>query len=318
MNRLKGYRVWVMWVASLLVVAWFLRGDPDGGLQLAEQLRTLAGVLVAAPLVYLLRRAFAEQVRGRDLAEQIRNGNTAAGLAYLGLCLLTGLLFLAIAPRALASELPPGAVMHLPTLRAEIAARWQAMPIPSMLGALVEQESGWRERATLKTAREEGVGLGQFTRAYRADGSLRFDAHAEVVRSDPSLAGWTWADRYNPRMQLRAVVIKVRDCYRRVSRLVEDDYDTLAMCDSAYNGGEAGLYGERRLCAAAGGCNPGMWFGHVEQHSAKSRAKWQGYGKSAFEINRGHVRAVMIERRPKYARWFRQQTRVPLAYGTNS
>lgn len=297
---LKTVRFWVMWVAVLAVAAWYRADDPDGGLQVSEQLRTLVGVLVAAPVVYALRRAFAEAVRGKDLAEQIRGGNVAAGLAYLGLCLLTGLLFLAVAPRALSAPLPPGAVAHLPTLQAEITARWPMMPMPSVLGALVEQESGWRERATLKTSREEGVGLGQFTRAYTADGRLRFDALAEVSRLDPSLSAWSWADRYNPRLQLRAVVVNVRTCHARLSRLVRDDYNALAMCDAAYNGGEGGVRAERRLCARVAGCDPGVWFGNVEAHSTKSRARWHGYGASAFEINRGHVRNVMIVRRPKY------------------
>lgn len=296
----KSVRFWVLWVAVLVVGGWYLAGDPSGGLQVTEQLRTLVGVLVAAPVVYALRRAFAEAVRGKDLAEQIRCGNVAAGLAYLGLCLLTGLLFLAVAPRAFAAPMPPGAVTHLPTLQAEIAARWPGMGMPSMLGALVEQESGWRERATLKTSREEGVGLGQFTRAYTADGRLRFDALAEVSRLDPSLAAWTWANRYDPRLQLRAVVVKVRTCHARLARLVRDDYNALAMCDAAYNGGEGGVMSERRLCAQVAGCDPGRWFGHVEHYSTKSRAKWQGYGLSAYDINRTHVRNVMVVRRAKY------------------
>ena len=172
--------------------------------------------------------------------------------------------------------------------------------MPSMLAALVEQESGWRDHATLKTDREDGAGYGQFTRAYRADGATRFDALAEIAAQDPSLKGWTWADRYNPRMQLRAITVKVRDCQRRLARLVSTATDSLAMCDSAYNGGEGGLMAERRLCAAAAGCDPGVWFGHVETHSTKSRTKWKGYGASAFAINRTHVRNVMIVRRPKY------------------
>lgn len=296
----KTVRFWVMWVAVAAVGGWYLAGDPDGGRQVVEQLRTLVGVIVAAPVVYVLRRAFAEAVRGRSLSEQIHAGNIAAGLAYLGLCLLTGLLFLAVAPRALAGGLPGEAPAYLPVLQDEIGARWPGMPMPSMLGALVEQESGWRPRATLHTAREDGVGLGQFTRAYASDGRLRFDALAEVSALDPSLSGWSWADRYNPRLQLRAVVVKVRTCYARLARLVRDDYNALAMCDAAYNGGEGGVMAERRLCAQMAGCDPGRWFGHVEAHSTKSRARWNGYGASAFEINRTHVRNVMLVRRPKY------------------
>jgi len=188
-------------------------------------------------------------------------------------------------------------VTHLHTQQAEIAARWPGMGMTSMLGALVEQESGWRERATLKTSREEGVGLGQFPRACTADGRLRFDALAEVSRLNPSLAAWTLANRHDLRLQLRAVLVKVRACHVRP---VRDDYNALAMCDAARHGGEGGVMAERRLCAQVPGCDPGRWFGHVEHHSTKSRTKWQGYGLSAYDINRTHVRNVMVVRRAKY------------------
>ena len=50
---------------------------------------------------------------------------------------------------------------------------------------------------------------------------------------------------------------------------------------------------------------PSPVFGHVEHHSSKSRVKWQGYGDSAFDINRAHVRAtVPLEpRRWRYVQW---------------
>lgn len=299
---LSTYRFWVMWVISLAVMGWFLWDDPNGGNQLLEQMKAPIGLLAVAPLVYILRRAFAEAVRGKDLAEQIRAGNIAAGIAYTGLCILTGLLFLAFAPRALASELPPGAIKHLPVLQDEISARWSSIPMRSVLGAQVEQESGWRERATLKTEREEGVGLGQFTRAYRADGSMRFDAMSDIIAQDRSLAGWSWADRYNPRMQLRAVVVKNRNTFAHIRRLVPDDANAMAMMDAAYNCGEGCVYARRRLCAKIAGCDPGRWFGHAELYSAQSKVKWKGYGQSAHDITNTHVRNVMVVRRPKYIR----------------
>ena len=296
---MKSIRFSVMWAAAMLVVAWFWAGDPDGGLQLVEQLRALVGGLTALGLAYLARKALIPG-DAKTAWEAARLGSLPNAILVLAVALLTGMLFLGFIPRALASPLPGSATRDLPVLMEEIGARWPSMPLPSVLGALVEQESGWKPGATLKTAREEGAGYGQFTRAYRADGSMRFDALAEVVRLDPSLAGWVWADRYNPRMQLRAVTVRMRDCHRRLSRLAADDYNALAMCDGAYNGGEGGLMAERRLCAAATGCDPGLWFGHVELHSTKSRARWHGYGASAYEINRTHVRNVMVVRRAKY------------------
>lgn len=301
---LTSHRFWVMWGAALGVLAWFLATDPDGGLQLRAQLQTLLGVVAAAPVVYLLRRALMDNARSWEAARRALETPTGSGLVFLGLCLLTGLLFLAVAPRALAAPLPSGAVQHLPILAAEIDAAWPALPLRSVLAAQVEQESRWQPQAELKTEREYGFGLGQFTVAYRADGSERFNAWREVRELDPALAGWQWEDRHDVRLQLRAVVVKNRACFRKLRTLLDDDWNALAMCDAAYNGGLGGVYAERRLCEAAPFCDPDRWFGHVERHSAKSRAKWHGYGKSAFEINREHVKNVMIVRRAKYAAWF--------------
>lgn len=303
---IKSSRLWVMWVAAAAVVAWYWRTDPDGGAETLARVQWMAWLVVVAGPVYLLRRALMDDARSRAAYRRALDTPTGAGLVFIGLALLTGLLFLAASARAAA--LPVGAVQNLPVLSDEIAARWPRMPMPSVLGALVEQESGWKQTARLKTSREEGIGLGQFTRAWRADGTLRFDALAETRTMDASLSGWSWNDPYNVRYQLRAVVVKNRACYLKLRTLLDDDYNALAMCDAAYNGGLSGVYAERRLCAQVDGCNPDHWFGNVELHSIKSRVKWHGYGASAFDINRGHVRAVMVTRRPRYAAWFGEAT----------
>lgn len=296
-RALLTHRFWVMWVAAAAVLFWFWRTDPDGGAQLAVQLQSLLWVVVAAGPVYVLRRALMDRVRSLEAARRAFDDPIGAGLVFLGLCLLTGMLFLATSARA---ALPAGAVQYLPTLQAEISAHWSSLTMPSVLAAQVEQESGWRVTATLKTSREEGAGLGQFTRAYRADGSLRFDALAETRLLDPSLAGWTWANRFDPVYQLRGLVLKNRHTYNHIHRLVEEDSNALAMMDAAYNCGEGCVYARRRLCAQIAGCDPDTWFGHVEMHSTQSKAKWHGYGQSAHEITNTHVRNVMLVRRPKY------------------
>lgn len=301
-NFLSNYRFWVIWIFSTAVVLWLRDTDPDGGAQLLIQMQTLLWVVVVAGPVYILRRALMDQARSHEALQKAMEHPIGAGLVFLGLCLLTGMLFLSLSARA--DTLPAGAVKYLPTLKAEIKNHWPDLPLPSVLAAQVEQESLWKLNATLKTSREEGVGLGQFTRAYRADGSLRFDALAETVRLSPALAGWNWNTRYDPVYQLRGVVIKNHFAFKKLRTLVGDDYNALAMTDAAYNGGLGGVFSERRLCAQIAGCNPDKWFGHVELHSTKSRAKWKGYGLSAFDINRQHVKNVMVVRRSKYIHCF--------------
>ena len=308
MNLPKIHRLLTFLILPVLVLIWFWARDPNGGAQLETQVQTLLGLFTAAIVTYLMRKALMPG-DSKEAWERAMLGNLPAAIAWAAMAILTGILFLVISGRAVAGDTLPGNARHdLLILADEIDTRWADLSMPSVLAAQVEQESGWKPTATLHTTREDGAGYGQFTRAYRADGSIRFDALAEVARMDPSLRNWTWADRYNPRLQLRAVVVKNRGCYWHIRGLALDDYNALAMCDAAYNGGEGGLMAERRLCNQVAGCDPARWFGNVAKYSGKSRAKWKGYGQSAFEINRGHVINVMQRRRPKYAPWFGEQT----------
>jgi hypothetical protein len=314
MDWIRGMRFWVMWVVAIAVLVWFGATDPDGGRETLQRVQWLAWLLVVTGLVYLVRRALHPEFRGGDLWAQVKRGNVAAGVAAAGLMILTGFLFLAFAGRATAAELqlPPKAVQGLPVLDAEITAHWPSMPLRSVLGALVDKETCysrthpkcWSPRAELKTKREYGFGWGQLTVAYRGDGSERFNAFRDVKRLDRALAGWTWENRYEPKMQARALVVMNRTCFNRMRELVADEFNALALCDAAYNGGMGGMLAERRMCAARPGCDPDKWFGHVELHSTKSRKAWDGYGESAFDINRGHVKAVMVTRRPPYILWW--------------
>lgn len=313
---MKNLRLWVMWIAAAAVVAWYGATDPDSGAETIMRLQWLSWLVVAAGPVYLLRRAFCDGARSREAMRRALDSPTGAGLVFLGLALLTGMLFMAFAGRATAAEVPPRAVALLPVLESEAHRVWPDVPWVSVLAAQIEQEtciarthrSCWNPRAELKTSREYGFGLGQTTVAYRADGSERFNRWREDRAAHPELEAWSWENRHDARLQLRAVALGNRDCYRRLRRLGPDPYNAMAMCDAAHNGGFAAMLGERRLCASADACNANRWFGHVELHSLKSRTPVRGYRHSWYEINRTHVRNVMIVRRPFYALWFGEES----------
>lgn len=206
-------------------------------------------------------------------------------------------------------QLPANAKTYLPVLQAEKDAHWEEHPRPATLGSQVEQETCislrhskcWSPMAQLRTSREQGVGLGQITRAFHSDGRTRFDALAELKASFPKeLEGFSWdSNLYDPRLQLRAMVLKDYQNYKLILKASSPE-DRLAFAYAAYNGGVGGLNSDRRACAATPGCDPGKWFGHVEFTSLKAKRSVDGYKKSFFEINREYVRNVMITRRPKY------------------
>ena len=54
------------------------------------------------------------------------------------------------------------------------------------------------------------------------------------------------------------------------------------------------------MCSAIKDCDPDKWFDNVEKHSFRSRTAAKGYGQSFFDVNRGYVKKIMIERVEKY------------------
>lgn len=305
---------WVQFtLLPFFIIIWFLATDPSHGQDTLLRLQLWAQAVLITGVAYLVSKSLAGQVSGESMASNAAKGNTAAGIAFAGLCLLRGLvllgllLFFAVGSRA--QPIPAAAQQHLPTLRAQIEQVWPTMPTPAYFGALIEHESCitlrhprcWSATSRLKTAREEGAGLGQLTRAWRADGSERFDALAATRQLDPAgLQQLNWANVYQrPDLQLRAIVLSTRATYHRLQPLVPTHMARLAMTDAAYNGGLQGLLNERRACAAKPGCDANKWFANVETTCLKSHQALYA-GRSACSINRHHVADVLQTRMPRY------------------
>jgi hypothetical protein len=198
-----------------------------------------------------------------------------------------------------AGPLPGDAARLLPRLANEQARYWPDLALSAFPAAVIEQESAWKVRATLKTSRELGAGLGQFTRAYKSDGSVRFDALAETAKLDASLAGWSWRDPYNEQYQLRAVVIKLRANARACAPLMASASEALACAAAQYNGGAGSVATRIRSCRLRAGCDARQWFGHLENQVAQSTARVAGYGESFAQINSKYPGRVFA-RMPKY------------------
>ena len=307
---LKRHRFWFLFLGVLLALCVSLYSDPDSGLSTA-----LGGVAIlqgvwAVAASHLVRKALMDYPEAdmRKLFYMASKTPFGAGLALMAIAIIFFGLLTVFSPRARADTLPgvPGGFLKYgPTLLTEQRHYWPNHPAPSLLAALIEQEtcpslkskSCWNPGARLKSAREEGAGMGQITRAYRADGSLRFDALADLTdRYRGDLTGLSWDTVYQrPDLQLRAVVLMSKDAttpFRSTTGM-------LHFGDAAYNGGASGVQKERRACALTRGCDTARWFGHVEQHCLKSRQPLYA-GRSACDINREHVRAVFLVRRAKY------------------
>ncbi len=253
-------------------------------------------------------RVLQPKVDASDAATRaVNRSDMPSAVVYLARTLLAiAIMFLMVG--ASRAEAPPvAALQYLPVLKRQQMEYWPAIPIPAALGAQIEQETCitlkhrmcWNPRAELRTSREQGVGLGQFTRAFRADGSTRFDAMSEIAAKHQALAGLSWSNPYDPVLQIRALILKDRDIFDLV-RWAPDPRERLAFSLAAYNGGFGGVMSDRQQCKATHGCNPERWFGHVERTSLKAKTAVHGYGKSFFEINREYPRNILGPRLTRY------------------
>lgn len=310
------YRHLFMLGGSALVLAALYLTDPDRGITTSMLVLSLVTPVLAVAFAHWARKAVHDypEADAQSLFAKAREGDVGAGLALISLSIvflaLTMLFSGAVRAQDVRTYIPPAAEQFRPVLATEYRAHWPDHPRPALLPALIEHESClslkhsrcWNPKSHLKSAREEGAGLGQLTRAWHQDGRLRFDALAEMREQHPALREIDWSNVYNrPDLQLRAVVLKSRSDYLRLG-VVSDPMIRLAFADAAYNGGLGGVQKERRACGLKTGCDPQRWFGHVELTCLKSRKPLYG-NRSACDINRHHVHDVLHVRSPKYENW---------------
>lgn len=298
-------------LGSALVLAVLFATDPDEGLLTGFWALSIAKGVVAVGFAHLARKALADYPEAdmRTLFRLARGSATGAGLALVAQAIIIlGLLFL-FGGNARA-DVPERARQYLPMLKAEQVARWPAHPWPPLLGGMVEQETCrslthamcWSPTARLKSQREEGAGLGQLTRTWRKDGTQRFDALAELRDLHPALRELSWATVYQrPELQLRALVLKSRDDFQALGQ-IRSIVNRLVFQVAAYNRGRGAVQDERRLCQVTTDCDPQQWWGHVERTCTASREPIYS-GRSACDINRGHVLKVVEVRAPRYKGW---------------
>lgn len=296
---------------SAAAVAALLGTDPDKGIGTGMLLLSLVSGLLAMLMAHWGRKALFDYPEAdmRTLLAKAGQHPVGAGLALVALAMVLSALLGLFAGRAHAQTQPHvRAVALAPVLQAEIRTHWPELAWPAYVPALISHESCisythsrcWSPTSQLKTPREEGAGLGQLTRAYRPDGSIRFDALAEMRSRHAALRELDWRTIYQrPDLQVRALVLMSRDNWQAL-RTVDDHWERLAMVDAAYNGGLGGLQQERRACQVKAGCDPQRWWGHVERVCLKSRAALYA-GRSACDINRRHPVDV-VNRLPRYRR----------------
>lgn len=271
--------------------------------------RPLAGagfVFTILGFTYVARTMAFPQVSFGEFAAKAKETSVGAAIVLAAIifwCATINLLFTSVAK---AEPIPQAAYQHLPTLAAEADAHWhardgRAAPLATIAG-LIDHETAcprtatcWKPTAMYKTQREEGVGLGMFTRAYTANGKLRFDALTELKALHPdALAEANWErNKFNPTLQARAVVLKVSDNYATASRITRDPAEALTFAVVMHNRGVQGVMNEVAACGMTRGCDRTRWSGNVERTCTASRQIIPGTGRSACDISRNYAPDVM-------------------------
>jgi hypothetical protein len=179
---------------------------------------------------------------------------------------------------------------------------------------LIEQESCtsltskmcWNPKSELHTAREQGVGLSQITRAFTKSGSIRFDSLEDMAkRHDAELHELTWQNvMQRPDLQIRGIILMTSDNDKQL-RGVTNITERIKFDDSAYNKGARGVQDARRICGLKNNCDSQIWFNNVDQINTTGNKVLYG-NQTAFMINTTHVSNVFKIRMNKYKPYFNQ------------
>ena len=78
---------------------------------------------------------------GELVDKALKENNTAAGLLFIGRCILLALVLMLVATASRAQGLPANAVAKLPILKQELVSHWPELALRSYLGAQIEQET---------------------------------------------------------------------------------------------------------------------------------------------------------------------------------
>lgn len=197
-----------------------------------------------------------------------------------------------------ATSLTERAAKHLPALKGAVSEHWPDAPLRHTMAGQVEQESTWKERATLKTSRELGRGLVQLTIAYHKDGTERFNAYRDAARIR-ALRGWDWeTDPYNVRYQLTYLVLTDKANYRQMQGLrFVDATETFKAALVCYNAGPGRVL-NRRALALAKGIPHDRWTGGLDRAYSSKEAVML-YGRPLYEaVN--HYPQVVFKKAEKY------------------
>jgi hypothetical protein len=289
------------WFLLLLVVCGLVLYGDFSALRLTIYNLSALGLVILVVDLLLDRREQWGIFPSLDLDAVLRNAIStpiSAAITWIGLAILiVAIMVLAIPKLSIGAQISDRARPYLPVLTSAINEQWPAMPQREMAAGQTEQESSWKQTATLKTSRELGRGLVQLTIAYNKDGKERFNAYQDAVRLK-ALSKWDWRnDPYNARYQLTYLVLTDKANFATVRRYMVNDVETWKASLVCYNAGQ-GRWLARKAMAKQMGLPVDRWTGGLEQaHGTRENSIL--YGRPLWQAVNEYPR-VIFGRSEKY------------------
>jgi len=94
--KVLGARWFQFALIPLVVFIWFWATDPSGGADTLLRVQLWGQAFLVTGLAYLIAKAMLGKASSEALYAQVMEGNKAAGVAYLGVCLLRSTVLFAL------------------------------------------------------------------------------------------------------------------------------------------------------------------------------------------------------------------------------
>lgn len=140
MKKLFRSRNLILIGGTLLVLAFMIWSDPNGGALTTTMAAQLATPVVAVWFAHLARKALFDYIDMETLYQEAKRTSIGAAIAFASICLLLFALLGLFGGQVKAAEnvttyIPKQAYIHVPTLKAEQQTHWVSHPKPISLVA---------------------------------------------------------------------------------------------------------------------------------------------------------------------------------------
>ena len=93
MDKFLSSRLFQFFLVPLLVLCWFMWTDPSNGADTLLRIQMWVQAFAITGFAYMIAKSLLGKASSQELYEKASAGNTAAAIAYLGVCLLRAIVF---------------------------------------------------------------------------------------------------------------------------------------------------------------------------------------------------------------------------------